>query len=84
MNLQKYFDAIEYAVRRLCKVMQLHPSGYYAWLKEPVSHRDKANGVLLEHIKEAYEQSHKVYGYRNITKDLKESGIVANKNVLHG
>lgn len=59
--------------------MQLHPSGYYAWLKEPVSYRDKTNGILMEHIKEAYEQSHKVYGYRNITKDLRESGI---KNVL--
>ncbi len=66
-------------MRRLCKVMQLHPSGYYAWLKEPISHRDKANGVLLEHIKEAYEQSHNVYGYRTITKDLRESGIIANK-----
>lgn len=59
--------------------MQLHPSGYYAWLKDPISNRDKANSVLLEQIKEAYEQSHKVYGYRNITKDLRESGIIANK-----
>jgi len=33
----------------------------------------------LEHIKEAYEQSHKVYGYCNITKDLREAGIIANK-----
>lgn len=66
-------------MRRLYKVMQLHPSGYYAWLKDPVSNRDKANSVLLEHIKEAYEQSHNVYGYRNITKDLRESGIIANK-----
>ena len=59
--------------------MQLHPSGYYAWLKEPISNRDKANGILLEQIKEAYKQSHHDYGFRNITKDLRESGIIASK-----
>ena len=24
-----------YAVRRLCKVMGVHPSGFYAWRAEP-------------------------------------------------
>lgn len=68
-----------YTIRRLCSVMQVHPSGYYAWLKEPVSKREQANIVLTQRIKEAYEQSGKLYGYRNINKDLKEAGIIVNK-----
>lgn len=47
----------EYSVRRLCKVMQLHPSGYYAWLKDPISTSDKANSVLLEQIKEVMNKA---------------------------
>lgn len=59
--------------------MQVHPSGYYAWRKNPVSNREKANQELLKHIKEAYEESNHTYGYRNIHKDLLESGIMVNK-----
>ncbi len=63
----------------MCKVLRIHPSGYYAWVKEPVSEREKSNQELLEYIKEAYIESNRVYGYRNIQKDLKESGITVNK-----
>ena len=59
--------------------MRVHPSGYYAWLKEPLSEREKENRELLKQIKEAYAQSRKTYGYRGVHKDLIESGIVVNK-----
>ena len=42
---------MKYPVRRLCKVIQLHPSGYYAWLKEPISNRDKEE-LIRNDIKE--------------------------------
>jgi len=63
----------------MCRVMQVHPSGYYAWIKSPFSRRDVANGELSEHIKEAYTQSNKIYGYRNVHKDLTQLGIFVNK-----
>jgi putative transposase len=59
--------------------MQVHPSGYYAWVKAPLSDRAKANEVLSVQIKEAYAQSNNAYGYRNIHKDLIESGITVNR-----
>jgi putative transposase len=68
-----------YSVRRLCKAMKVHPSGYYEWIKHPVSDRAKSNEELLLHIKEAYSQSRNTYGYRNIHKDLLESGMAVNK-----
>jgi putative transposase len=63
----------------MCKVLKVHPSGYYSWLKEPESTRAKENKELLKKIEEAYEQSNRTYGYRNIHKDLVESGIQVNK-----
>lgn len=30
----------QHSVRRMCRVMQIHPSGYYAWKAEPQSARD--------------------------------------------
>ena len=63
----------------MCKVLKVHPSGYYAWVKEPESRRDQENKEILNKIKEAYEQSNRTYGYRNIHKDLLESGVNVNK-----
>jgi putative transposase len=59
--------------------MQVHPSGYYAWCKDPVSNRDRTNQELLRHIKDAHDESGRTYGYRNVHKDLTESGIRVNK-----
>jgi len=66
-------------VRRMCKVLKVHPSGYYEWLKQPISNRERENQELLVHIKEAYKESNGIYGHRNIHKDLKELGIHVNK-----
>lgn len=63
----------------MCKALQVHFSGYYAWSKQPESSRDKANHMILQHIKEAYEHSGRIYGYRTINKDLIASGVHVNK-----
>ena len=63
----------------MCTVLKVHPSGYYKWLKQPVSNLEEENNKLLEHIKSAYKESNGIYGYRNIHKDLKASNIHVNK-----
>lgn len=63
----------------MCTVLKVHPSGYYKWLKQPISNLEKENNKLLEHIKSAYKESNGIYGYRNIHKDLKASNIHVNK-----
>ncbi len=59
--------------------MQVHRSGYYQWLNQPVSNRELENQELLVQIKDAFKASNGVYGHRNIHKDLKELGIHVNK-----
>ncbi len=65
---------MEYPVRRLCQTLQVHPSGYYAWLAEQKSARAKEDQRLLGLIKHAWLESGGVYGYRKIHDDLRELG----------
>ena len=57
----------EHSVRRMCKVMAVHPSGYYAWKCDPVSARGKDDQRLLGLLKHAWLESGGVYGYRKLT-----------------
>ncbi|RKR26740.1 hypothetical protein C8C93_1988 [Acidovorax sp. 93] len=49
----------------MCKVMQVHPNGYYAWRAEPQSPRAKDDQRLLGLLKQAWLESGGVYGYRS-------------------
>jgi len=59
--------------------MQVHHSGYYQWLTQPISKREQKNEELTIHIKELFKECNGIYGYRNIHKDLISSGIYVNK-----
>jgi len=64
----------------MCKVLHVHRSGFYAWLKEPQSHAEKDNVRLLEQIKFSYVQSGSVYGSPRITHELRRSGETCGEN----
>jgi putative transposase len=61
-------------------MMKIHRSGYYAWLKQPKSLRQKDDERLLGLIKQFWLESGCVYGYRKIYKDLRELGEACGKN----
>ncbi|WP_447336660.1 IS3 family transposase [Klebsiella variicola] len=61
-------------VRLLCRVLDVHPSGFYAWLQQPHSQREQANQMLTGQIKQFWLESGCVYGYRKIHLDLRDSG----------
>ncbi|SEK67896.1 putative transposase [Variovorax sp. YR750] len=70
----------EHSVRRLCKVMAVHPSGYYAWKVEPMSFRGKDDQRLLGLLKHAWLESGGVYGYRKLTMDMRDLGETCGKH----
>ncbi|WP_342606385.1 IS3 family transposase [Pantoea agglomerans] len=61
-------------VRLLCQVLDVHPSGFYAWLQQPHSQRHQADLRLTGQIKQFWLESGCVYGYRKIHLDLRDSG----------
>lgn len=64
----------------MCRVLNVVRAGFYAWLHNPVSARDKDNQHLLMLIRDSYSLSGGVYGYRRVHGDLNEIGETCGKN----
>ena len=58
----------------MCRVLRLHPSGYYAWKAQPQSQRAIDDQRLLGLLKQAWLESGGVYGYRKLTLDMRDMG----------
>jgi putative transposase len=69
-----------FRVKSMCRVLRVSRSGYYAWRRRTPSARQKANELLLEHIREAHSKSRSIYGSPRITAELNERGIRCGKN----
>ncbi|MDO8985581.1 MAG: IS3 family transposase [Cypionkella sp.] len=63
-----------FAVRAMCRMLLVHPSGFYAWLREPFSQRALEDQRQTKLIKTAWEESGEVYGYRKLHDDLCDLG----------
>mgnify|MGYP006265122895 FL=1 len=70
-------------MRRLCEVLNVHPSGYYAWKRSPVSARAKEDQRLLGLVKQSWLESGGVYGYRKVTVDVRDLGESSGKHRVY-
>ncbi len=64
----------------MCQVLHVSKSGYYAWLKRPLSYRAQANIVLLSKIQALYESSGATYGVPRIHAQLRNEGMKVGRN----
>ena len=62
----------------MCRVLQVSPSGYYAWRGRGQSKRDKENESLLAQIKAIHAESRQTYGSPRIFEALKDRGAVCS------
>ena len=65
---------LEFSVQRMCRVLDLSISGFYAWLKRGQSRRKREDALLLQAVRRLYEASRGTYGSPRIYKALKEEG----------
>ena len=63
-----------YKLVRLLSVLEVSPSGYYAWLDRPESCRAQSNRALTAKILTFHKASREIYGSPRIHKDLKADG----------
>jgi len=54
----------QFPVRSTCRCLRIQPSGFYAWQKSPLSQRAREDARQTELIRQAWNDSGKVYGYR--------------------
>ena len=64
-------------------MLNVHRSGYYAWLHNPVSKQEKEGLRLTGLIKQAWLESGCVYGYRKIHDDLRCLGELCGQNRVY-
>lgn len=70
----------EHDVRLMCRVLEVTPSGYYAWLKNPQSRRSIENARLLKLIRASFNASNGIYGSPRVFLDLREAGETCSKH----
>ena len=80
----------EYGVSRMCEVLGVSSSGFYAWQDREPSLRDQENAALVIDIRQVYDHSRQTYGSPRIHAELRAMGqSVSRKRVarlmrIHG
>ena len=70
----------QYAVKRMCRSLNVSRSGYYAWRARPASQRAHANELLLAQIQEEHRASRQTYGSPRIHAALQRKGTACGRN----
>jgi putative transposase len=70
----------EFDTAVMCRLLDVSRSGFYEWLRKPLSDRAWEDQRLLGLIVAAYTASHGVYGAPRIFLDLREAGETCSKH----
>ena len=70
----------EFRVVTMCRVLGIHRSGFYAWLRNPLSRRAREDERIVEQIRHFWNESDGAYGSPRIFLDLREVGENCGKN----
>ena len=64
-----------YGVRRLCRVLQVAPSGFYAWRRRPPSARTTHDAQVLRVLQVEHAASRQTYGRVRLHRALRTHGL---------
>ncbi len=73
-----------YPVSMMCRLLGVSTSGFYSWLKRPLSERQQTDADLLLRIRRSHARSDGTYGVPRIYEDLYEEGIRVGRKRMHG
>ncbi|MFZ1067501.1 MAG: IS3 family transposase [Pseudolabrys sp.] len=68
-----------FPVHRLCCVLGVSQSGYFAWRGRLACHRQRDDMVLLAHVRSAFALSNSTYGSPRMTRELRDIGLVVGR-----
>jgi transposase InsO family protein len=69
----------DFPVHRLCKVLGVSQSGYFAWKDRPASRRQREDMILLAHVRSAFALSNGAYGSPRMTRELHDRGLAVGR-----
>ena len=62
-------------VAMMCRLLEVKPSGFYAWLRRPPSQRSQDDQRYKKKVVEIYEESDGVYGSRKVRDEFLDLGF---------
>jgi putative transposase len=65
----------EYPITRMCEVLEVSVSGYYAWCRRPVSTHQREDAKLAAEIQTIFLENRQVYGSPRIHAALQTHGV---------
>jgi putative transposase len=68
-----------YPIAMMCRLLEVSTSGYYAWLKRPLSQRSQEDAILLDKIRLFHIRSRGTYGVPRIHHDLRENAVYVGR-----
>ena len=69
----------EFPIQRMCDLLGVSQSGYFAWRGRPASRRQRQDMVLLAHVRSAFELSNGTYGSPRMTRELQDDGHLVGR-----
>jgi len=74
----------KHSVQAMCRLLGVAPSGYYAWLAQPVSDHAQEDARLLRLIRASFTASQGIYGAPRVFLDLREAGEGCSSTASQG
>jgi putative transposase len=72
----------DYPIRTICRVLKVSPSGYYRFLKSPVSERLAKRLCVEAAVVQVHAESRRIYGAPKIARELPRMGVRAHRNTV--
>ncbi len=69
----------EFPIHRLCGVLGVSQSGYFAWRGRAACRRQRDDMVLLAHVRAAFALSNGTNGSPRMTPELRDSGLAVGR-----
>jgi putative transposase len=69
----------EFPASRLCRLMDVSQSGYFAWKERSASCRQRDDLIMLAHVRSAYSLSNETYGSPRMTRELQDQGFAVGR-----
>lgn len=72
----------QFDIRLMCRVLGVHPSGFYRWRRGPVSKAEQRKLAIQSLVKDTYAEFEASYGAPRITQELNDLGHECSVNYI--